>query len=747
MKNLFENIAPKSINDHAEQAYLNYAMSVVAGRAIPYLADGQKPVQRRILYVMKDMGLLNAIKHIKSAKIVGAVMGAYHPHGDSSIYEASVRMAQSFSLRYPLVDPQGTFGTRDGDSPAAMRYTEQKLQPIAETLLSELSYQAVDFVPNFDGTEQEPSVLPARLPFVLLNGASGIAVGMATEIPSHNMVEVGQACIALIKNPDLNLSGIMEYIKGPDFACGSQIISSPEEIKTIYETGRGSIRLRAKWHIEQMTRGQWQLVVDELPQNTSTYQIMMEIEELSNPKVKKDKKTLSQDQQVKKQLFLSNVDGVMDESDKQNPVRLVFTPKSSKISPEKMINFLLYHTSLETNYSLNMVVIDLDGNPKQLGLLPMLKQWLSFRYTTVKRRLNYQLNQINDRLHILDGRLLTYLKIEEVIAIIKDSEDPYTELQSKIGLSSIQANDVLELKLRQIANLEKTKIEKEYQTLSKEKMDIEKILSNSKELDKLIISELSSDVKKYGDERRTLIEQAAKVSLEQEDTVLREPISIFLSINGWIKCAKGHNLDIKAVTFKNNDPLLSMVETYSNNIIALLDNHGRIYNVAYKDLPSGRTEGIPVSTLIDIQDKGKIVQLLSADSNKKVLLGGVNGYGFYCSMAKLATKLRAGKAHLTLDKGELPLPVKYFDSPDQCKLLSIGGDAKKRCIIFPLEQMKELNNGGKGVMIQGLNDKEKILHWDIITNDTETIAVPFSSKSINANDFAAERARKGGKLD
>lgn len=430
------------LDTYAERAYLEYAMSVVKGRALPQVEDGQKPVQRRILYAMKEMGLTHHAKYVKSARVVGEILGKYHPHGDSSAYEAMVRLAQDFTLRYPLVNGQGNFGSRDGDSAAAMRYTEARLTKLAEVLLSEIDMGTVDFVANYDGAFQEPNLLPARLPMLLLNGASGIAVGMATEIPPHNLTEVAQAAIALIKQPELSLADLLQYIQAPDFPGGGQIISSRAEIEQAYNTGRGSVRVRAKCEVEYLARGQWRIVVKELPPGTSAAKILAEIEEATNPKIRTGKKTLSQEQTNNKQLMLSALDKVRDDSDQQQPVRLLFEPKSSRQNPDDLIALLLAQTSMECNASLNLVMIGLDGRPQQKNLLQILQEWIDFRFHTVTRRTTHRLSQVDRRIHILEGRMIVFLHIDAVIKVIREAEDPKADLMQAFALSELQADDI-----------------------------------------------------------------------------------------------------------------------------------------------------------------------------------------------------------------------------------------------------------------------------------------------------------------
>ncbi|MHB1249800.1 MAG: DNA topoisomerase IV subunit A, partial [Polaromonas sp.] len=479
---------------YAQRAYLEYALSVVKGRALPDVCDGQKPVQRRILYSMARMGLgfggangQTAARPVKSARVVGDVLGRFHPHGDQAAYDALVRMAQGFSQRYPLIDGHGNFGSRDGDGAAAMRYTEARLARITSLLMEEIDEGTVDFVPNYDGSTEEPSQLPARLPFTLLNGASGIAVGLATEIPSHNLREVADACVALIKTPKLSDDELYTLIAGPDYPGGGQIISSSAEIAAAYRSGRGSLKVRARWKIEDLARGQWQLVVQELPPGVSTQRVLEEIEELTNPKIKAGKKTLSQDQVQIRQTILAVLDVVRDESNKDAAVRLVFEPKTSKIGQIELINTLLAHTSLENSSSINLTMVGLDGKPTQKSLRQMLTEWLAFRQATVQRRSQHRLTKVLDRIHILEGRQLVLLNIDEVIALIRQSDEPKAALIERFRLSDRQAEDILEIRLRQLARLEAIKIEQELKTLREEQGRLEEILGSPAALRRLLI--------------------------------------------------------------------------------------------------------------------------------------------------------------------------------------------------------------------------------------------------------------------
>ncbi|NBS48084.1 MAG: DNA topoisomerase IV subunit A, partial [Betaproteobacteria bacterium] len=491
---------------YAQRAYLEYALSVVKGRALPDVCDGQKPVQRRILYSMARMGLGfsgNAgAKPVKSARVVGDVLGRFHPHGDQAAYDALVRMAQDFSQRYPLIDGQGNFGSRDGDGAAAMRYTEARLSRITSLLLDEIDEGTVDFVANYDGSTEEPRQLPARLPFSLLNGASGIAVGLATEVPSHNLREVADACVALIKSPKLTDDELFALLPGPDFPGGGQIISAAADIAEAYRSGRGSLKVRARWKIEDLARGQWQLVVTELPPGVSAQRVLEEIEELTNPKVKAGKKSLSQEQTQLKATVLAVLDGVRDESSKDALVRIVFEPKTSRIEQQELITTLLAHTSLETSASINLTVVGLDGRPVQKSLRQMLEEWIAFRQTTIERRSRHRLDKVLDRIHVLEGRQLVLLNIDEVIAIIRASDEPKAALIARFALSERQAEDILEIRLRQLARLEAIRIEQELKALREEKDKLDEILGSPAALRRLMVKEIEADAKQFADARR-----------------------------------------------------------------------------------------------------------------------------------------------------------------------------------------------------------------------------------------------------
>ncbi|MDR3429810.1 DNA topoisomerase IV subunit A [Silvimonas sp.] len=732
---------------YAEKSYLEYAMSVVKSRALPQVEDGQKPVQRRVLYAMHEMGLTGTAKPVKSARIVGEVLGKFHPHGDQSAYDALVRIAQDFSLRYPLIDGQGNFGSRDGDDAAAMRYTEARLTPIADLLLAELNQGTTDFIPNYDGAFEEPVLLPARLPMLLLNGASGIAVGMATEIPSHNLGEVADAAIALIRDRSLDVAALMHYIQGPDLPGGGQIISGQRDIQAAYETGRGSLKIRARWEKEDLARGQWQMIVTELPQGTSSQKVLEEIEELTNPKIKKGKKALTQEQMQTKQLVLSLLDRVRDESGKEQSVRLVFEPKSSRQNPDDLMNVLLAHTSLETSLSMNLVTIGRDGRPQQKSLKALLNEWVDYRFVTVTRRLNHRLGQVNDRMHILEGRLIVFLNIDEVIRIIRHSDEPKPALIEAFNLSDRQAEDILEIRLRQLARLEGIKIEQELAALKIEKEELEHLLGNAGALQKLIIKEIEADRKKFADPRRTLILAAEKAVLEA--TVVDEPTTLVLSEKGWLRARQGHGLDIQNLAFKDGDALLAAIECRTVDQVALFGTDGRVYTIAAASVPGGRGDGMPVTTLVDLNAQTRITQMVVAKAQDWLVIANTAGYGFTCQFENLLSRQKAGKSFITVEAGETILKVTPF-VPRETSLvacLSKGG----KLHLFPLAEFKQLTGGGRGVITMALDDKDTLAA--ITVSDGSTLKLTGTGRGgkavelvLDANEMApyiGKRARKG----
>ena len=734
------------LDQYAERAYLAYAMSVVKSRALPQVEDGMKPVQRRILFAMNEMRLSPGSKHVKSARVVGDVIGKYHPHGDSSVYDAMVRVAQDFSLRYPLVDGQGNFGSRDGDSAAAMRYTECRLTPIAELLLSEIDRGTVDFRPNYDGAFEEPQLLPARLPFVLLNGASGIAVGMATEIPSHNLREVADAAIHAIEHPEATVVDLMTHIKGPDFPGGGQIISPAADIRAAYETGRGSLKLRARWVIEDLARGQWQLVVTELPPGVSAQKVLFEIETLTNPQPKTGKKSIDADQAQLKALMLAALDRVRDESGKDAPVRLVFEPKSRNQDIAEFANLLLSHTSLETSASINLVMIGLDGRPGQKNLADILHEWGRFRIGTVRRRSVHRLGQVNDRIHILEGRHIVFLNIDEVIRIIRESDDPKAALIARFDLSDRQAEDILEIRLRQLARLEGIKIERELAELRTEKSELEALLGDEGKLKKLVIKEIRADAARYGDERRTLVEEAARAGVTQ--TVLDEPVTVIVSEKGWVRCRSGHGVDLANLAFKDGDRLAAAFECRSVDALVALTDGGRALTVAVSTLPDGRGNGSPLASLVELPSGAKIVQVLAGKAERRVLLATSDGYGFLCRLGDMTATKRAGKQFMSVDEGARLLPPLLFDGAEGLHVATLSSGGK--LLIFPIDQMKELSGGGRGNVLMGLDEGETLAAVCVAHTSLTLLCNTRGGKPVETSvaprdweQWLGKRARKG----
>jgi topoisomerase-4 subunit A len=738
-----------TLSTFAERAYLDYAVSVVKGRALPDVSDGQKPVQRRILYSMNELGLGPTAKPRKSATVVGDVLGKLHPHGDQSVYDALVRMAQDFSLRYPLIDGQGNFGSRDGDGAAAMRYTEARLTPVARLLLDEIDQGTVDFQPNYDGSTDEPRTLPARLPMALLNGASGIAVGMATEIPSHNLTEVAQAAVAMIRNPKISHGELMAIMPGPDFPGGGQIITPPAQIAEMYATGRGSLKVRARWKIEELARGQWQAVVTELPPGTSAQRVLEEIEELTNPKIKMGKKALLPDQLMLKQTILGALDTVRDESGREAAVRLVFEPKSKNQDQAEFMLMLLAHTSLETSSPMNLVMIGGDGRPRQKGLSEILQEWIEYRFVTVRRRTEFRLGKVNDRIHILEGREAVLLNIDKVIQIIRNSDEPKSALIAEFRLSDRQAEDILEIRLRQLARLEAIKIQQELADLRKEKVGLQDILENPSTMKRLIIKEIEADAKQYGDARRTLIEEAQKAVAEQK--VIDEPVTVIISEKGWVRARTGTGHDPAQFTFKAGDSLYGAFECRTVDTLLGFGDNGKVYSVPVAALPGARGDGVPITTLVDLSGGVRILHYFAGNAETRLLLSSSNGFGFISKAGDMVSRLKGGKSFITLDEGALPLPPRVVaDGAGAVACLSEKG----RVLVFGIDEMKTLTNGGRGVTLMELEPKEKLLAAQPITQKGVNVVGTWAGdKPRTVELFASglephfgKRARKGKPL-
>ncbi|GIK88264.1 MAG: DNA topoisomerase 4 subunit A [Betaproteobacteria bacterium] len=687
----------------AERSYLEYAMSVVTGRALPDVADGQKPVQRRILYAMHELGLYAPARHVKSARVVGDVLGKYHPHGDTAAYDALVRQAQDFTLRYPLIDGQGNFGSRDGDNAAAMRYTECRLTPIAELLLAEIERDTVDFGPNYDGSFREPKLLPARLPVLLLNGASGIGVGMATDVPPHNLAEVAQAVVATIRNPAITLDELLALVPGPDLPGGGHVTSDRDAIRAVYESGRGSLRVRARWTVEDLARGQWQVAVTELPHGVSARAVLEDIERATNPRPKEGKKSLSQEQLNLRNLMLGALDTVRDESDKDAPVRLVLEPRSSRQDPGEFMQLLLANTRLEASLPVNLVMLGRDGRPRSKDFKQILGEWIAFRFDTVARRTRHRLGEVDRRIHILDGRALALLNIDRVIRIIRKADDPKAELIAAFGLTDVQADDILEIRLRQLARLEAIRIETELKALRSERKGLAKVLGDRKALADLIVAEVEADAERYGDRRRTLIEAVAPVALAR--TVPDEPLTVTLSRNGWIRSRQGHGLDAAQFGWKAGDAPLAILETRTIHPVVLLDTAGRAYTIRAADIPGGRGDGVPVTTLVELQPGARVVQALSSPPGRKYLVAGTGGYGFVASIDDMLSRQRGGKAFMTLEPGEEPVaPVPLAEGLDHVATLASNG----KLLVFPVAEMREVPRG-RGVIMMRLDDGQSLL--------------------------------------
>lgn len=736
----------------ASHAYLEYAMSVVKGRALPAIGDGQKPVQRRILFDMHEMGLGRPeAKTVKSARVVGDVLGKYHPHGDTAAYDAMVRMAQDFNMRYPLVLGQGNFGSRDGDGAAAMRYTEARLTKISRLLLDEIDEGTVDFVPNYDGAFQEPQMLPARLPFVLLNGSSGIAVGMATEIPSHNIKEVAAACLMLLDNPQATLDDILTVLPAPDFPMGGQLISKKEDIREAYRTGRGTLKVRARYTFEEMQRGHWRLIVTELPPNTSAQRVLNEVGEITNPKIRPGKKTLSAEQQQAKAAMLALLDTVRDESDKQTPTRLVFEPKTKNVDRNEFVNALLAQTSLECNVSMNLVMVGSDGKPRQKNLIDILNEWLAFRVQTVRRRTQFRLQKTLDRIHIMEGRHLVYLNLDEVIAIIRDSDDPKQALLARFPLSEIQVEDILEIRLRQLARLVGIKIEAELAELNKTKHSLERLLGSEKLLNNLVAKEIAQDAAEFGDDRRTLIEEASRAEMTQ--TVVDEPVTVVISQKGYVRCRTGHGHDASVMTYKMGDAFAVSFECRTTDQMVAVSNTGRVYTLAVSDLPSARGDGLPVNSFIDLEKGASIVGYCVAKPEDRVVLATSDAMGFICQFKDLFARVRAGKNFIKVSDKETKILPPQVVAPDQTLLACLSEQG--RLLIYDINEVRTLPGGGKGVSLMDLNLTESLLVAKPI--DVEGVLVTGIGRGGKDREYAVKkaileyhmghRARKGKQLD
>lgn len=669
----FERLPLKT---YTEKAYLDYSMYVILDRALPHIGDGLKPVQRRIVYAMSELGLSAQSKHKKSARTVGDVLGKFHPHGDSACYEAMVLLAQPFSTRYPLVDGQGNWGSPDDPkSFAAMRYTEARLTPIAKIFLDELGQGTVDWQPNFDGTLREPKLLPARVPSILLNGTTGIAVGMATDIPPHNLREVVNAAIHLLDDPAASASDLMRFVPGPDYPTTSEIISPSADLRKIYETGNGSIRMRATYASED-----GDIVINALPHQASPARILEQI---------------AAQMQAKK---LPMIVDIRDESDHENPIRLVLTPRSNRVNAEEVMMHLFATTDLEKSYRVNLNMIGVDGRPQVKSLHSILTEWLDWRRQTVTRRLTHRLDQVMDRLHILEGYLVAYLNIDEVIQIIREEDEPKHELMLRFGLSEIQANAILDLRLRHLAKLEEVKIQVEQTELEKEQKYLEGVLGSRAKMTRLMRDELTQDAETYGDERHSpIVARQEARALREDQLVASEPVTVVLSDNGWIRSAKGHDIDPRALTYKSGDQYLTSAQGRSNQPLVAFDTTGRAYSVQTHTLPSARSQGEPLSGRIDLTINAKITQLALADETTQWVLATDHGYGFICKHGDLLGRNKAGKSVVNLGDAKLLPPALIGDAELARIAVAVSSG---HLLIFEAHELPELAKGKGNKLVQ-----------------------------------------------
>ena len=732
MTTIVDDLEQIPLGEFTEKAYLDYSMYVILDRALPHIADGLKPVQRRIVYAMSELGLSAVSKHKKSARTVGDVLGKYHPHGDSACYEAMVLMAQPFSYRYTLIDGQGNWGSMDDPkSFAAMRYTESRLAPYAQTLLTELAQGTVEWVPNFDGTMSEPELLPARLPNVLLNGSTGIAVGMSTDIPPHNLREIVDACLLLLKKPSTQLDQLLEVIQGPDFPTGGELISSKNELEKIYQTGHGSVRQRAVYTIEQS-----EVVISELPYQVSGAKV---IEQIAN-----------QMQQKK----LPMVVDIRDESDHEHPIRIVIVPRSNRIDIDGLMSHLFATTDLERSHRVNMNMIGLDGRPQVKTLRDLLVEWLSFRTETVRKRLQYRLDKVLDRLHVLEGLLVAYLNIDEVIEIIRTKDDPKTELMARFNLSDRQAESILELRLRNLAKLEEMKIKAERDDLNKERKSLELLLGSETRLKTLIRKELTADAKKYGDDRRSmLVARGAAKALSETDLLPTEPVTIVLSESGWVRAAKGHDVDPTSLNFRTGDRYATAVRARSNQQIVFLDSTGRSYSLPAHTLPSARGQGEPLSGRFQMPKDARFVAVLAGELEQPLVLSNTAGYGFVTTFDNLLAKNKAGKALFNLPDGAEVLQPLWLGNSESDQLAVAAGDG--RLLIFPANELPNMNKG-KGVRLINIPqaafvNKSEWLHSVAVVPEGKNLTLHAGRRHLTLKPadlihYSGQRGKRGYKL-
>ncbi len=728
----FEGIERLPLKHFTEKAYLDYSMYVILDRALPHIGDGLKPVQRRIVYAMSELGLSAASKHKKSARTIGDVIGKFHPHGDSACYEAMVLMAQPFSYRYPLVDGQGNFGSPDEPkSFAAMRYTESRLTRYASLLLQELGQGTVEWTPNFDGTLEEPVILPARVPNVLLNGATGIAVGMATDIPPHNLREVATACVRLLEDPDVTPRELCKHIQGPDFPTGGEIITPRTEIRRMYETGNGSIRARAVYEIED-----GDIVITQLPYQVSGSRIQEQI---------------AAQMQAKK---LPMVEDIRDESDHEHPTRIVIVPRSNRVDIEQLMAHLFATTDLERTYRVNLNIIGLDGRPKVMGLKSLLEDWLTFRIDTVTKRLTWRLNKVQARLHILEGLLIAYLNLDEVIKIIRREDEPKPVLMKRFKITEAQAEAILETKLRHLAKLEEMKIRGEQKELAEERDELEKILKSKARLKKLVREELIADADLFGDDRRSrIVERAAAQAIDETELVASEPVTVVLSERGWVRAAKGHELDPRALSYKTGDSFQAAARGRSTQQAVFLDSTGRAYSLLAHTLPSARGQGEPLSGRLDPPDGATFAGVLIGDPEDRWVVASDAGYGFVVKLEELHSRNRAGKAVLKVPEGSgvlAPAPVPASEEALLCAASSEG-----KLLVFPVKDLPELPRG-KGNKIFGLSSKkvasrEEFLAAIAVVAPEQNLIVrsgerKMTIKFADLKDYRGERAQRGAVL-
>lgn len=726
---LDSSIEQQSIAEFSEKAYLDYSMYVILDRALPHIGDGLKPVQRRIIYAMSELGLKASAKFKKSARTVGDVLGKYHPHGDSACYEAMVLMAQPFSYRYPIVDGQGNWGSIDDPkSFAAMRYTESRLRAYAQIFLSELDQGTVDWAPNFDGTLEEPKLLPARLPNVLLNGATGIAVGMATDIPPHNLSEIVSACIHLLDHPKANLDDIMSFVKGPDFPTNAEIITSASDIRLLYETGYGSIRMRAAYEIEEE-----EIIITALPYQVSGAKIL---EQIAGQMLAKK---------------LPAVADLRDESDHENPTRLVITPRSNRIDLQALMLHLFATTDLERSYRVNFNVIGIDGKPQVKNLLSLLNEWLVYREATVKKRLEHRLKAVVARLHILAGLLIAYLNLDEVITIIREAEDPKEALIKRFELSETQAQAILEIRLRQLAKLEEIKIRGEQKDLTVERESIEKTLASATLLKRLVKKELQTDLAELGDRRGSpiVIRQEAQVIREQ-DRLPAETVTVILSQLGWIRAAKGHEVSGDGLSYKAGDQFFASIPCKSNETLLLLDSTGRSYALEVHGLPSARGQGDPLSKYLKLPEGANAVGLLVATPQQHLLLASDAGYGFITTAAQLYSKNRSGKALLSCPSGSSALPPQPIQDPASQYLAVVTSQGY--LLVYPIALLPEMTKGKGNKMIgipnNKLKSREEICVAVAVLKDSDQLILRSGKRSLSLKfkdlqHFQGERGRRG----